>query len=348
MAKSKPTIDDVAALSGVGRATVSRVINNGPHVRPEMRRRVMEAISKLGYTVNVQARNLATGHSRQVLLIHESNHETEPNSYYFSGLELGALQSCAERGYRLVAQAIDRDARTWKSAIVELVENGRYDGLILPPPFSDDADLIRAIKNVPCALICISAGKGVRDLVPSIGIDDERAGYDIARHLLDLGHRRIAYIKGIKGHASAEMRFAGLGRALAERGIEPASVVAERGNFTFRSGIECGERILEREPDVTAIICANDDMAAGVLLVCHKAGLAVPSQISVAGFDDTPMSSIVWPPLTTVHQPIKDLARRAAAMLLKLVEDGGADEDGYLTCIDHGIVIRQSTAPPPR
>lgn len=347
MSKKKPTIDDVATLSGVARTTVSRVINDGPNVRPSVRHRVMEAIDQLGYRVNVQARNLATGNSRQIVLIHESNLEAEPNSYYHSGLELGALTGCAEHGYQLTTQAVDYQAGGWRERIMSFIESGRCDGLILPPPFSDEPGLVSAVMAADCPVVCISAGETVRAIAPSFGIDDETAGYDMARYLIALGHRRMAYIKGLEGHISAEGRHAGFLRALGEAGIDPASSIAARGNFTFRSGIECAEQILAARGDATVIVCANDDMAAGAMLVCHKHGLAIPGDISVVGFDDTPLSDIMWPPLTTVHQPIKEIARRAANLLVKQIENGGAIDAVRPEFVGHRIIERESAAAPP-
>lgn len=345
MSKRNPTIDDVAALSNVARTTVSRVINDGPNVRPAMRLRVLAAIDQLGYRVNVQARNLAAGNSRQILMIHASDPNAEPNSYYFSGLELGALTSCARHGYRLLIETIDHGGDDWRAGILSLIEDGRCDGMILPPPFSDDPLLVRAMVAAGHPLICISAGAAVRAIAPSIGIDDEAAGYDMARHLLGLGHRRFAYISGLQGHVSAESRHAGFARALAGAGVDPDSTLSERGNFTFRSGIECAERLLGAPAAVTAIVCANDDMAAGALLVCHKLGLSVPADLSVVGFDDTPMSAIVWPPLTTVHQPIKEMAAQAAALLVDAIESGAETASAHHPFAQHRIVERQSAAP---
>jgi LacI family transcriptional regulator len=345
MTKRRPTIDDVAALSGVARVTVSRVINDEPSVRAGTRQRVLDAIEQLGYKINVQARNLAAGNSRQIMLIHESNVEAEPNSYYFSGLELGALKSCAGHGYQLAVQAIDPRSDGGRAQILELVESGRGNGVILTPPFSDRLDLVEALTAAGCPVICIAAGDAVRATAPSIGIDDERAGYDMARYLLALGHRRIGYIHGIEGHVSAEGRHAGFARALREAGITPDARITARGNFTFRSGIECCERILAAER-VTAIMCANDDMAAGALLTCHKHGLAIPGDLSVVGFDDTPVSDIVWPPLTTVHQPIKEVGRQAASALIRRIEVGAAAAGQRYDFIAHRIVERESAGPP--
>ncbi|MCM8731010.1 LacI family DNA-binding transcriptional regulator [Hephaestia sp. GCM10023244] len=345
--KRKPTIDDVAALSRVARVTVSRVINGEPGVRAATRQRVLDAIAQLGYKVNVQARNLAAGNSRQIMLVHESDVDAEPNSYYFSGLELGALTGCARHGYQLAVQAIDPHKDGGRRQIQEQIDSGRCDGLILTPPFSDRYDLVEALIELHCPVICIAAGAAVRAIAASIGIDDERAGYDMARHLLALGHRRIGYIHGIEGHESAEGRYAGFARALREMGISPDPESVARGNFTFRSGIDGAEHILAGS-GVTAIMCANDDMAAGALLTCHKRGLAIPGDVSVVGFDDTPVSDIVWPPLTTVHQPIKEVGRQAAIALIKHIEVGAGAAGYRYDFIAHRIVERQSAGPPSR
>ena len=308
----------------------------------------MDAVSQIGYQVNVQARNLATGNSRQILLIHASDLDAEPNSYYFSGLELGALTCCAQHGYQFTIQTVDYRGDSWQTRIMALVEEGRCDGLILPPPFSDEPNLVNAVRAIGCPVICISAGAAVREIVASVGIDDEAAGYDLAFHLVELGHRRFGYIKGLEGHMSAESRYSGFQRALLDGGIDPGEASCLRGNFTFHSGIECGEQLLTVAPDTTAIVCANDDMAAGVLLVCHKHAIAVPDRMSVVGFDDTPMSAIVWPPLTTVHQPIKEIARRAAGLLVSAIEAGSAiRNERQVDYVEHHIVVRQSAAPPP-
>ncbi len=347
MIRRRPTIDDVAALSGVARVTVSRVINGEPNVRAATRQRVLDAVERLGYKVNIQARNLAAGNSREIMLIHESDVEAEPNSYYFSGLELGALTSCARQGYQLAVQAIDPRDDGGRQQILTLVDSGRCNGLILTPPFSDRPEVVQALIDADCPVICIAAGAAVRGMTPSIGIDDERAGYDMARYLIALGHRRIGYIHGIEGHISAESRHAGFARALRDIGVDPDPGIAARGNFTFRSGIECCERILDAG-GVTAIMCANDDMAAGALLTCHKHGLAIPGDVSIVGFDDTPVSDIVWPPLTTIHQPIKEVGRQAAAALIKRIEVGAAAADQRYDFVAHRIVERESAGPPTR
>ena len=344
LAEQKPTIDDVASLAGVGRTTVSRVLNNGPNVRPEVRDKVQRAVEMLDYKVNVQARNLAGGRSRQIALVHASDFDTEPNSYYHSGLELGALRACAARGFQLVSHTINQNAPMPERRILSLIEDGPWDGIILTPPFSDRLDLVEGIRKKSCPVVCISAGKEVQRVAASVGIDDMGAGFEMANHLIDLGHRKFGYIKGLSGHVSAEGRFDGFVRALEAAGIPLENAEVERGNFTFHSGIEGARRLLDRPNRPTALVCANDDMAAGALLTIHKIGLEIPRDISVTGFDDTPVSEIVWPPLTTVHQPLKAMGQRAVDLIVDAIKAGDAAPKHEM--IAFRLVLRESSAPP--
>ncbi|MDB5455945.1 MAG: transcriptional regulator, LacI family [Caulobacter sp.] len=347
MTSKKPTIDDVARRSGVARVTVSRVLNGGPNVRDEVRAKVMQAVAALDYKVNPQARTLAGGASRLLALLFASDLEAEPNSFYQSALELGALRGCVALGYQLLTHHIPEQSADRIRQIVDVIATQRCDGLILTPPFSDDVDLISEILRLKCKVVAISAGGAGRALVDSIGIDDEKGGYDIARHLLALGHRRFALIAGIAGHLSADQRHDGLMRALAETGLGAEAVVWKRGDFTFRSGVELASGLFDDPLGPTALICANDDMAAGALSAAHARGIVVPEQLSITGFDDTPVSAIVWPPLTTVHQPLKIMGERAVRRLVHSLTNGGAGADeplGRFERLDHRVVVRGSTS----
>lgn len=339
----KPTIDDVAEHAGVGRTTVSRVLNNGPNVRDEVRDRVRMAVAELGYQVNAQARHLASGSSRQFALVHATDAEAEPNSYYNSGLELGAMRACAENGYTLVTHTANPIKPEDDLRIIELARSGRYDGLILTPPYSDNVELVRSIMSEKCPVVCVSAGPAVRQMAPCVGIDDKAAGAAIGDFLVRLGHRRFAYIDGLETHVSAGMRFKGFADALQRAGFGQNSVIVVRGNFTFKSGIELSADILGGATKPTALVCANDDMAAGALLTAHKLGLQIPGEISIVGFDDTPVSEIVWPPLTTVHQPIRQIGARAVEQLVESIQRG-FDGVHVVPHVPFWLVERMSTA----
>lgn len=342
MTVKRPTIDDVAAHSGVGRTTVSRVLNGGPNVRDEVRQRVLGSVEALDYRVNPQARSLAGGRGGVFALILASDLEAEPNSFYASALELGAMRACLDLGYQLLTRHVPQQSAGRKREIVDLLEQQGCQGAILTPPFSDDVEMIQAIRARGCQVATISPGGPGLKVADGVGIDDEGGGYDMARHLIGLGHRRFAFINGIKGHLSAEHRLDGLKRALLEQGLDPASILTLRGDFTFRSGGVLAAQLLDDPHPPTALICANDDMAAGALSVAHGRGLDVPGQLSITGFDDTPVSSIVWPPLTTVHQPLKDMGREAVLALAKRLLPGSADDGFRFLTLPHAVVGRGS------
>ena len=331
----------------MGRTTVSRVLNNGPNVRAEIRDRVQRAVEMLDYKVNIQARNLAGGATRQIALVHASDLDSEPNSYYHSGLELGALRACADKGFQLVTHTVNQTLASAEHNILSLIDEGRCDGIILTPPFSDNVDLITLVQKRACPVVCISGGPNVRHIAASVGIDDKAAGFEITQHLIDLGHRKFGYIRGLSGHLSAEERFDGFAAALKSANIAPDEVLVEPGNFTFHSGIEGAQRMLNRSDRPTALICANDDMAAGALLAIHKMALRIPQDISVTGFDDSPVSEIVWPPLTTIHQPIKQIGQRAVELIIEALKGGMGKTAVQHHTISFRLVHRDSSAPPP-
>ena len=339
--KRNSTIDDVARAAGVARVTVSRVLNNGSNVRPETRERVRRAVEELGYSVNQQARALASGTARQIMLIHAHSPELEPNSYYNAGLELGALRGCSSVGVDLVTRAVDPDDANRLRLLAAILEGERPAGLILSPPLSDDMAFIEAARQAGVQVVAVSAGEQARTAVLGVGIDERAGGHAIGQHLTSLGHRRIGFIKGPPEHRAAALRYDGFVEALREVGIEQEPWT-RTGDFTFKSGVEAGDQLLRDGAAVTAIACANDDMAAGVMLALHRAGLQIPASISVTGFDDTPMSEIVWPPLTTIRQPIKDLAEKAVHLL---VGNHSGDEIDYI-CLAFGLIVRESTCPP--
>jgi LacI family transcriptional regulator len=339
--KRNSTIDDVAKAAGVARVTVSRVLNNGANVRPQTRERVRRAMEELGYSVNQQARALASGMARQIMLIHAHSPELEPNSYYNAGLELGALRGCSSLGFDLVTRAVDPHDANRARLLASILERERPAGLILSPPLSDDLEFMKAAREADIAVVAISAGERARAEVMSVGIDERAGGRLIGQHLASLGHRKIGFIKGPAEHRAAALRYDGFVDALHEAEIHEAPWTST-GDFTFKSGVEAAEHMLRDAVPLTAIACANDDMAAGVMLALHRARLEIPAEMSVTGFDDTPMSEIVWPPLTTIRQPIKELTERAVHLLVESQSKGSVRNDA----LPFELIIRESTSPP--
>jgi LacI family transcriptional regulator len=341
--KRSTTIDDVAKAAGVARVTVSRVLNNGANVRSETRERVRQAVETLGYSVNQQARALASGSGRQVMLIHAHSPEREPNSYYHAGLELGALRACSALGVDLITRAIDPDGGDSSRLLSLIIDRDRPTGIILSPPLSDDLALLESARQAGIRIVAISAGEQARQRVSAVGIDELSGGRALGEHLVSLGHRRFGFVKGPPDHRSAALRYDGFLAALraADAGSEPWSAT---GDFTFKSGVEAAEKLLREDGRVTALACANDDMAAGAMFALHRAGLEIPAAMSVTGFDDTPMSEIIWPPLTTVRQPIQYFAERAVRLLF----DDQAGGTAHYETVEHRLVVRQSTSVPNR
>lgn len=336
----KYTIDDVAKAAGVARVTVSRVLNNGNNVRPATREKVRQAVENLGYSVNPQARALASGSARSILLIHSHDHDREPNSYYHSGLELGALRACSALGFELVTRVIDPANEGRGRLLDSIIERERPAGIVLPPPLSDDVELLLSLRQAGVNVAAVSAGERARAVVSSAGIDERAGGFTLGKYLLSLGHRQFGLIKGPADHLAAALRYDGFMDALRASGIGSVAWSAN-GDFTFKSGVEATDRLLREGAKISALVCANDDMAAGAMQALHRAGIEIPGGISVTGFDDTPMSEVVWPPLTTVRQPIKDIAERAVHMLTGSGEDGPHYEELPLE-----LIVRASTAAP--
>ena len=345
MGRRNSTIDDVAKAAGVARVTVSRVLNNDGNVRPETREKVRSAVEALSYSVNQQARALASGSGREIMLVHVHDPEREPNSYYHAGLELGALRACSSLGLDLVTRAIDPHAENPSHLLSKIIEREQPFGVILSPPLSDDVELLTNARLAGVRIVAIAAGARARAIVSAVGIDERSAGAAIGEHLISLGHRQMGFLKGPPEHRAAALRYDGFVDALRAAGVtdDPWTTT---GDFTFRSGVEAAERLLHEHAPATALACANDDMAAGAMLALHRAGLELPSAMSVTGFDDTPMSEIVWPPLTTVRQPIQFFAERA----VRLLANGQhlPDVDAHFEAVEHRLVVRESTAPPNR
>jgi LacI family transcriptional regulator len=251
------------------------------------------------------------------------------------------MRACSSLGLDLVTRSVQQNGHQGARLLFSIVERERPAGIVLSPPLSDDLELLTEARRLGVRIVAISAGEEARALVPSVGIDERAAGRAIGEHLVSLGHYQLGFVKGPAEHRAAALRYVGFLDALHAAGVveEPW---AGTGDFTFKSGVEAAERLLDARPDVTALGCANDDMAAGAMLALHRARIEIPNGMSVVGFDDTPMSEVVWPPLTTVRQPIKQLAERAVHLLLQA--EPRNDEQPTYEVIPHELVIRESTA----
>lgn len=339
--RTKATIFDVAEHSGVSIKTVSRVVNNEPNVRNKTREKVQAAIAKLDYQPNAAARGLSGRRSFTIGLIYEN-----PNEFSYVGALLnGALHACEEEGYSLVLRPLTLPDPDLVQRVSAFAAQARLDGIVLPPPLADDKALLEELArlDIPCATL---SPKVAHEGTISVMCEEEQASFELTTYVLEQGHEIIGFIKGHPEHGASDRRLAGYRRALKAHGVEYEAKRVKQGYFDFESGKKNGAKLLELEPRPTVIIASNDDMAAGVIFEAQERGLAVPQDLSVVGFDDTPLASHIWPTLTTVRQPIEQMADSATRMLINLLR-GNRDvpsSESY-QC---EVVKRNSTTAPKR
>ncbi|MFG6467745.1 LacI family DNA-binding transcriptional regulator [Roseateles sp. BYS87W] len=335
-----PTIVDVAREAGVSIKTVSRVLNHEPGVHESTREQVLKVVEALRYRPKQSARSLAGGRSFLIGLLYY-----DPSAAFVGSVQQGATLRCRELGYHLVVESLHNDAPDLRQQIDRMVLALRPDGMILTPPLCDNPEVLAALRDsgTPCVLMSPE-----RDLpgVPSVRMDDVHAAEEITNVLLSLGHQRIAFIKGPPDQSASGMRYQGFVSALRAHGLTPDPDLIQPGDFTFASGRDAAHQLLSRRQRPTAVFASNDDMALGVLAAAQRLGLPVPAELSVVGFDDSPTAGLVWPPLTTVRQPMAAMARAAVEMLVAVQRPdmAGAPDDPELhKVLPHEIVVRDST-----
>ena len=329
----RTTINDVSALAGVSIKTVSRVINHERYVGAETRAKVEAAIAELHFSPSQAARSLAGKRSFQIALLYDN-----PSPYYVYEMQAGVRARCAIENVRMIAQPYDRHAPGLADEIAALVDELRLDGVILTPPITDHMILLdhltaRGVRFVRVSPDTISLS------APSVSIDNEAAAHEMTLHLRSLGHIRIGFIEGDRGYPTSIQRRAGFERAMAEAGVAVDPRLIQPGEYSFGSGAAAAHTLLALAKPPTAIFASSDDMAAGALAAAHKLGVKVPEVLSIAGFDDTALAEVVWPALTTIRQPTRDMAYAAADLLFD------RDTATVHRVIEHSLIVRGSTAP---
>ena len=337
MGKKRPTIDDVARLADVSIKTVSRVFNHGPNVRRDTRDRVFNAAAQLDYKPNQSARRLAANRTFVIGMLYDN-----PNSDYVIQVQHGALRICREHGYDLLIHPVHSQSPDLIEEVVGIHRQATVDGFVVLQPLSDLDQLNQALLDhgILAARVSQRAFPGL----PWISVCDEEAADEMTEHLIHLGHRRIGFIMGHPDHGSSHDRLAGYRSALARHGIDYDEVLVESGRYDYESGYSCACHLLDLSPRPTAIFASNDHMAMATLTAAHELRLEVPGDLSVAGFDDTSFARFAWPPLTTVRQPVAEVAQLATDVLLDRLQ-GRAEKSS-----DHRlrakIVPRASTGRP--
>ncbi|WP_234989526.1 LacI family DNA-binding transcriptional regulator [Brevundimonas sp. SH203] len=324
------TMGDIARLAGVSPMTVSRVVNGDARVRDATREKVEAVIRQTGYVPDPAARILARAGGGRIGLLYAN-----PSNAYLAEVLSGALDGARSVGLLLLIEPSRAGAPDEEREAVRRLAAGGAHGVIVPPPLGESDATLDAIARSGMKAVVLAAPVHRDDLI-SLRVDDRAAAEEMTRHLLDLGHRRIGFVEGrLDQSASADRRQ---GAQDAVDAVEGASLLVQPGDFTYRSGFEAGRRLMDLPQRPTAVFASNDDMAAGVLAAVHASGLSTPGDISVAGFDDTYLAASVWPTLTTIRQPVAEMARTAAVILGR----GEAPDEP----VAHGFIVRESTAAP--
>lgn len=340
-AKSGPTAKDVADLAGVSPMTVSRVVNGDLKVRPETRRRVEAAIDDLSYQPNVAARQLAGAESFRIGLPFPMT----CGKHYLSELLIGGLEQIGAGGHQFVLKTCETPDGA-RELIASLIATG-VNGLILPPPLGAHPGIIEDLRRWGGAAVVMGPGCPVEDH-SGVLIDNREAARAMTRFLLDLGHQRIGFIHGDPRHPASDLRHAGFLEAMRAAGVNEPDRYLAHGSYDFQSGLVAAEALLGQPERPTAIFAANDISAAAVIAFAHRAGLHIPEDLSVAGFDDMPVATTIWPMLTTVRQPIAAMGREAIDLLVTAMRaqaEGRAVEPVRRT-FDYTLVTRGSCAAP--
>lgn len=306
------TIHDVARHAGVSSMTVSRVMTGKRHVSEAMRERVNAAIAELDYSPNLTARSFSS--AVRIGAIYSN-----PSSSNLGSFLMGAFRQSGESGCQFLIEpgSTEREAMKGLDRLVE----ARIGGVILPPPLCDsEALLARAARSdvIPLAFATAIPREGVSAII----VDDYKGAFDMTRYLISLGHRDIAFVQGDPHHSPSQRREQGFRAAMAGASLMIRDEWIATGLFTYRSGLEAGRKLLiDSKTRPTAIFASNDDMAAAITAIAHGQGLRIPEDISIAGFDDAQIAATIWPELTTIRQPISDMAASAVAILSEQVRE---------------------------
>lgn len=330
------TIYDVAREAGVSMATVSRVVNNNPNVKPSTRKKVFEAIERLGYRPNAVARGLASKKTTTVGVV-----IPDISTPIFSEVARGMEDIANMYHYNIILCNSDKKKEKEIRLINTLLEK-QVDGLLFMGGVVTD-EHIEAFKTASVPIV-LCATTSEEESFPSVDIDHEEAAYDAVKTLIESGHRKIGMISGpLTDPASGYRRYQGYRKALEQAGIPFREDYVRIGNYRYESGLEVMKYFLELPDRPTAIFAATDEMAIGAIHTIQDSGLRVPEDISVVGVDNIRMASMVRPQLTTVAQPMYDIGAVAMRLLTKLMNKEQVEQ--YKVVLPHEIIRRKSVAP---
>lgn len=331
---TRASMADVARLARVSGQTVSRVANGSDNVSPATRRRVLDAMESLGYTPNTAARALRSGSFGTIgVIAHRLARTGESRTVE------AVVQAARDAGHTVTLLDIDSTTHADVAEAASRLSHQAIDGLIIIRAEIEDADRLQLPTGLP--VVVADATFGGR--LPMVGTDHAGGARAAVEHLLSLGHRIVHHVAGPEDSIPARARQRAWREVLAEHGL--AAPEPLRGDWTAESGHAAGVALAGT--GATAVFCANDEMAAGLMLACAERGVRVPEDLSVVGFDDIPLAGYLTTPLTTVHQPFDEVGERLVARLLARI-DGERGDDAAVELVGCDLVVRASTAPPRR
>ena len=328
------TIKDVSNDAGVSIKTVSRVINKEKNVSEKTKAIVIKSIQKLGFKPNKSAQSLRSKRSHMIALLYNN-----PNKHYLADIQGGILRLCKETGYNLVLQECDYTNVNLGLEITEFIDDFSIDGLIVTPPLSDMNEFLEHLNQTQTEYSII-APSNTRKVKSYVSSNDYEASYAMTNKIINKGHLNIGFIKGHHKHSASHLRFNGFTEALKDRGMSLNSEWVKEGNFSFDSGFSAGLELLKSHNKPSVIFASNDYMAAGVMKAAQMNGINIPLDLSLVGFDDSPLAAQLWPSLTTIRQPVEDMAYHAAKLLLGNI-DGLSEEMDSKEFISE-LILRES------
>ncbi|AWB65103.1 hypothetical protein C2869_00995 [Saccharobesus litoralis] len=347
------TMQDVANEAGVSLMTAWRALNGETNVKPSTKKRIEDAAKKINYTLNVGARQLAGSQSYQFLLLY-----SHQNTGWRGEVMIGMLNASRRLGYHLLIEGLHENieatpanpyAKYDSSPLEKLFDKPNYDGVILIPDVCYDDQVLALIKKsgLPCVRLSERPQSGI---LPRVSIDNFQSAYEITSYLIELGHQKLAIAAGPEEHFESKLRLDGFKAALVDAGIEPNPKWIRHGSWNVQSGTKIGHYLLSKEDRPTAIFACNDDMAAGVMAAAQQAGIKVPDDLSICGNGNTPLSTSIFPQLTTIEQPLNELGEAAVEILASIIKQNksssGSDNDAknLVKHVPHKIYYRGSTS----
>ena len=294
----------------------------------------------LDYRPNTSARRLAGNRAYLIGLLYDN-----PGTSYITNIQNGALEACRREHYDILIFPLIYTDGSLSDQVSELITSVKVDGVLLTPPICDMKSVSDELERLNAPSVAISPGEDNRSEW-KVETNDREICSQMVHHLAELGHQRIAFVLGNPDHRAVENRLLGFRDGMEQCNLPIHEELCVQGDYTFQSGIECAHQLLTIEPRPTAVFCANDDMAMGVLRVAHEMGLSIPSDLSVAGFDDVPVARQSWPLLTTIRQPTQSMAELAGRLLINRIRGLEPMEEDRV--LQSELVIRDSTGPAPK